>query len=68
MMLFSFKYACLHATFQVDTDYMKDDFLIGDVRVGAERDLMFATREQLRMFDHLTPTRFNPNIDKLLVF
>ncbi|WAR17822.1 hypothetical protein MAR_032416 [Mya arenaria] len=32
----------------VDTDYLLDDFVIGDVRVGDERHLMFATPCQLK--------------------
>ena len=37
-------------SFQIDTEFLGcDDFLIGDIRVGYERHIMFATEAQLRV-------------------
>ena len=36
-------------SFQVDTAYLGDPFLIGDVRVGGERHLLFATAHQVQI-------------------
>lgn len=32
---------------QLNTDFLQEPFLVGDVRVGDERHMMFATDEQL---------------------
>lgn len=33
----------------MNTDYVGDDFLVGDVRLGDERHMMYATADQLRL-------------------